>query len=85
MQISNTSTASHRPGGLSNDPEEEVGIPRYYPENGVLGPQQVSRDSVAALMAEAVAQPAASNKIVEIGSGKGATKLPPGPEWFPSK
>lgn len=66
-----------------NDPPEQVGVPTYGPAESVLGPQRVSRDSVAELMAAAVTEPAAANKTVEIASSKGAALLPQGAAWFP--
>jgi len=57
-----------RPGGLHNNPGgEPVSLARHLPGFGAI-----SRDDVAEVMVQAVLQPAARNRIVEIindGSG----------------
>ncbi|EIE27205.1 NAD(P)-binding protein [Coccomyxa subellipsoidea C-169] len=75
-----------RPGGLSNKPLAEVGNLIVGKEDTLFGRpsdpgKDISRDLVAAVLVEAVTQPGASNKVVEIVSSKDASELPPD-QWF---
>eukprot|EP00976_Prorocentrum_cordatum_P094990 1190005-Prorocentrum_minimum.AAC.6 len=73
-----------RPGGLSNDPPSGAGIiaggaDSFFGNDSDPG-REISRDSVAEVSIEALFQPAADKKIVEIlGANAKAT---PKAKWF---
>ncbi|KXZ53376.1 hypothetical protein GPECTOR_7g1272 [Gonium pectorale] len=75
------------PGGLSNDPESEVGNLIVSREDTLFAldsdpSSRISRDTVAAVAVQAVLQPEASrNKVLEVVASPTAPKLPPG-QWF---
>ncbi|KAK9819986.1 hypothetical protein WJX72_004808 [[Myrmecia] bisecta] len=71
-----------RPGGLSNKPPEEVGNLVVGPEDTIFARssdpgKDVSRDQVAQVLVQAVLQPAARNRVVEIVASKKTPALSP--------
>lgn len=75
-----------RPGGLSNEPPDAVGNLIVSGEDTLFGlptdpGREISRDTVAAVCVEALYQPAASDKVVEIVSSPSAPVLP-ADKWF---
>lgn len=75
-----------RPGGLSNDTPEQIGNIYFSKEDTLFGldgdpGREISRDSVAAVMVEALQQDAAKNKVVEIVAGKNLPKISK-EKWF---
>ncbi|CAK0784887.1 hypothetical protein CVIRNUC_008092 [Coccomyxa viridis] len=75
-----------RPGGLKKDPPSEVGNLITSREDTLFGlPTQpgkdISRDTVAAVLVEALRQPGASNKVVEVVASKKEPERPAA-EWF---
>ncbi|PNW76633.1 hypothetical protein CHLRE_11g467755v5 [Chlamydomonas reinhardtii] len=76
-----------RPGGLSNEPESEVGNVILRREDSLFGldsdpGRAISRDTVAAVAVQALLQPAASkDKVVEIVASPSAPRLSPD-TWF---
>ena len=77
-----------RPGGLSNEPASAVGNLILQGEDTLFGldddpGREISRDTVAEVCAEAISNPAASNRVVEIVASPSAPSRPPS-EWFVS-
>ncbi|KAG2498723.1 hypothetical protein HYH03_003463 [Edaphochlamys debaryana] len=76
-----------RPGGLSNDPEADVGNVVLRGEDSLFAldtdpGRRISRDTVAAVAVQAVLQPGASkDRVVEIVASPSAPKLPVD-QWF---
>ncbi|KAG2446883.1 hypothetical protein HYH02_008039 [Chlamydomonas schloesseri] len=76
-----------RPGGLSNEPEPEVGNLILRREDSLFGldsdpGRAISRDTVAAVAVQALLQPAASrDKLVEVVASPSAPRLSPD-TWF---
>ena len=75
-----------RPGGLSNEPEASVGNVIVRPEDTTFGVatdpgREISRDSVAAVCVEALFNPKASNRVVEIVASLETPKTEP-ESWF---
>ncbi|CAL5223340.1 g5842 [Coccomyxa viridis] len=75
-----------RPGGLKKTPPSEVGNLVTGKEDTLFGlPTQrgkdISRDTVAEVLVEALRQPGASNKVVEVVAAKDEPERPSS-EWF---
>lgn len=75
-----------RPGGLSSAPPEEIGNLIVGQEDTLFGEEgspgrQISRDTVASVLIEALLQPAASKRVFEIVANPTAPVLPP-EKWF---
>ncbi|KAK9868358.1 hypothetical protein WJX84_007812 [Apatococcus fuscideae] len=75
-----------RPGGLSAEPESAIGNLITRGEDTLFGRdsdpgREISRETVGKVLAEAVLQSSAKNKVVEIVSSK-SVSTPPVNEWF---
>jgi len=75
-----------RPGGLSNDPPAAMGNLIVSGEDTLFGLEgqggEISRDTVAQVLASALQQPSSRNKVVEIVASPSAKVLPED-KWFP--